>query len=154
VRGILRGVILFLAAFLFLSSALYAEIVTEVGTDGTLTLESGKRISLVGIQMDSEGVSILRVLVQGQDVTMQLIANPLPGAVERAYLYLKAKYLKFPVKLNEIPDEQEVLINEFLVKIGAAKVTEAQDFSRKERFLKAQEEARAKGEGVWSYEVS
>jgi hypothetical protein len=154
VKGFLRGVILFLFVCLTASSALFAEVVTEVATDGTLTLESGKRVSPVGIQMDSEGVSILRVLVQGQDVTMQLIANPAPGAVERAYLYLKAKYLKLPTKLNEIPDEQEVLINEFLVKIGAAKVMETQDFSRKERFLKVQEEARAKGEGVWSYEVS
>lgn len=153
-KGFLRGSILLLFACLTASSALYAEIVTEVGTDGTLTLESGKRISLVGIQMDSEGISILRVLVQGQDVTMQLIANTAPGAVERAYLYLKAKYLKFPNRLNEIPDEQEVLINEFLVKIGAAKVMENQDFSRKDRFLKAQEEARTKGEGIWSYEVS
>ncbi len=150
----LRGFILFLFACLAAASALYAEVVTEVDMDGTLTLESGKRISLVGIQMDSEGTSVLRVLVQGQDVTMQLIANSAPGAVERAYLYLKAKYLKFPTRLNEIPDEQEVLINEFLVKIGAAKVIETQDFSRKERFLKAQEEARTKGEGVWSYEVS
>jgi endonuclease YncB( thermonuclease family) len=103
--------------------------------------------------MDAEGVSVLRVLVRGQDLKFQLLANSSPGAVESAYAYLQAKYVNFPVKLNEVPDEQEVLINEFLVKVGAAKVDEAQDFSRKAKLLKVQSEAKEKGEGVWSYQV-
>jgi endonuclease YncB( thermonuclease family) len=134
--------------------ALYAEIVTEVGADGTLTIEGGKRVVLAGVQMDTEGISVLRVLAQKQDLKLQLIANPVPGTKEAAYVYLQAKYLKFPAKPSDIPDEQEVLLNEFLVKIGAAKVAEAQDFRYKTEFLKIQEEARKKGEGVWSYEVS
>jgi hypothetical protein len=144
---LLPGVCLF-------SSALCAEMVTEVGTDGTLTLESGKQVVLVGVQMDAEGISVLRVLAQKQDLKLQLIAHPVPGAKEFAYAYLKAKYLRLPAKPSEIPDEEEVLINEFLVKIGAARVAETQDFGRKEKFLKVQEEAKKKGEGVWSYEVS
>ena len=135
------------------SSVLCAEIVTEVGTDGTLTLESGKQVVLAGVLMDMEGISVLRVLAQKQDLKLQLIINPVPGAKEFAYAYLKAKYLKFPAKLSDTPDEQEVLINEFLVKIGAAKVAETQDFGHRAKFLKVQEEARKKGEGVWSYEV-
>jgi hypothetical protein len=135
------------------SAALYAEPVAAVEKDGTLTLESGKKIFLVGIGMDTEGISVLRVLAQKQDLKLQLIANPKPGAPEAAYAYLQAKYLKFPVKPNGIPDEEEVLLNEFMVKIGAAKVAEDQDFPRKAHFLKIQAEAKAKGEGVWSYEV-
>lgn len=149
-----KWLFLLLPGLCVFSSVLFAEIVTEVGPDGTLTLESGKQVVLVGIQMDTEGISVLRVLTQKQDLKLQLIADSTPGAKEFAYAYLQAKYLKFPAKLNEIPDEQEVLINEFLVKIGAAKVAEAQDFSRKVKFLKVQEEAKKKGEGVWSYEVS
>jgi hypothetical protein len=149
----MRWFFLLLPGLCVLSSVLFAEIVTEVGTDGTLTLASGKQVALVGVQMDTEGISVLRVLTQKQDLKLQLIAHPTPGAKEFAYAYLQAKYLKFPAKLNEIPDEQEVLINEFLVKIGAAKVVETQDFSRKAQFLKVQEEARKKGEGIWSYEV-
>ncbi|MFH1208749.1 MAG: thermonuclease family protein [Candidatus Omnitrophota bacterium] len=145
---------LLLPGLCLFSSVLRAEIVTEVGTDGTLTLESGKQVVLVGVQMDAEGISVLRVLAQKQDLQLQLITNPVPGAKEFAYAYLKAKYLKFPAKLDDIPDEQEVLINEFLVKVGAAKVAETQDFGQKDKFLKVQEEARKKGEGVWSYEVS
>jgi hypothetical protein len=149
-----RWFLLFLPSLCVFSSVLSAQIVKEVGTDGTLTLEDGKQVVPVGVQMDSEGISILRVLVRKQDVKLQLIASAVPGAKEFAYIYLQAKYLKFPAKLNAIPDEQEVLINEFLVKIGAAKVSETQDFSRKTKFLKVQDEAKKKGEGIWSYEVS
>jgi len=148
-----RWFFLILPGLCVFSSILYAEIVTEVGTDGTLTLESGKRVALAGVQMDTEGISVLRVLVQKQDLRLQLIANPVAGAKDLAYAYLKTKSLKFPSKLNETPGEQEVLINEFLVKLGAAKVLENQNFSHKAKFLKVQEEAKKKGEGVWSYEV-
>ena len=129
-------------------------MVTEVSPDGTLTLESGKRVALVGVLMDSEGASVLRVLVQKQDLRLQLIAHSASaGSSELAYAYLQAKYLKFPAKPNEIPDGQEVLINEFLVKLGAARVAVNQDFRYKDRFLKIQEEAKKKGEGIWSYEI-
>ena len=147
-----------LAVFLFClqlcASTVFAEVVKDVGTDGTLTLESGKQVVLAGVLMDTEGISVLRVLAQKQDLKLQLLSNSAPGAKKSAYAYLQAKYLKFPVKMNEIPGEHEVLLNEFLVKVGAAKVDETQDFSRKAKFLKVQEEARKKGEGVWSYQVS
>ena len=148
-----RWLFLFLPGLCILSSALCAEVVTEVEADGTLTLASGKQVVLAGVQMDTEGISILRVLARKQDLKLRLIASSVPGAKELAYAYLQAKYLRFPAKLNETPGEQEVLINEFLVKVGAAKVDESQDFSHKAAFLKVQEEARKKGEGVWSYEV-
>ncbi|MFH0984599.1 MAG: thermonuclease family protein [Candidatus Omnitrophota bacterium] len=153
-RSTSRCLLWLLTGLCFFSSVLYAEPVAAVENDGTLTLESGKKIFLVGLRMDSEGISVLRVLAQKQDLRLELIANPKPGAPEAAYAYLQAKYLKFPVKPNGIPDEEEVLLNEFLVKTGAAKVAEDQDFGRKPNFLKIQEEAKAKGEGVWSYEVS
>ena len=137
-----------------LPTTLRAEVVSEVETDGTLALESGKRVFLAGIQMDTEGVSVLRVLAQKQDLRFKLIAHPAPGTKQLAYAYLKAKSVRFPAKLNEVPGEREILLNEFLVKIGAAKVAETQDFSQKAKFLKVQEAARKKGEGIWSYEVS
>lgn len=145
--------LLFLAVAGIFSAPLLAEVVREVGPDGTLTMADGKQVSLAGIQMDDEGISVLRVLAQKQDLRLQLIASSAPGAKELAYAYLKAKYLKLPSKPSEIPGEQEVLLNEFLVKMGAAKVAEAQSFRHKAKFLKVQEEARKKGEGVWSYEV-
>ena len=152
-RSKTRSLFLVLTGLCVFSSVVCAEIVTEVGPDGTLTLESGKQVVLAGIHMDSEGISVLRVLVQKQDLRLQLIANAAPGAKESAYAYLQAKLLKFPAKPDDVPGEQEVLINEFLVKLGAAKVAETQEFSRKARFLKVQAEARKKGEGIWSYET-
>ena len=142
------GVVALLAA---LPAVLHAEVVTEVGADGTLKLESGKQVVLAGIQMDADGISVLRVLAQKQDLKFQLLSNSAPGAKESAYAFLQAKYLKFPVKPKGSSDEQEILLNEFLVKIGAARVAEAQDFRHKARFLKAQAEAKRKGEGIWSY---
>jgi endonuclease YncB( thermonuclease family) len=133
---------------------LCAEVVKEISSDGTLTLESGKQVVLAGIKMDTEGVSVLRVLAQKQDLRLQLLANSASGGKESAYAYLQTKYVKFPAKLGEASDEREILLNEFLVKIGAAKVIETQEFRRKADFLKVQEEARKKGEGVWSYEAS
>lgn len=131
----------------------HAEVVTKVDADGTLTLEDGKQVTLAGVQMDTEGVSVLRVLAEKQDLKFQWIANADPEAKECVYAYLQSKYVKFPAKLNEVPGEKEILINEFLVKIGAAQVDETRDFSHKAKFLKIQEEARKKGEGVWSYEA-
>jgi hypothetical protein len=133
---------------------LSAEIVADVGPDGTLTLESGKQVILAGVELDTDGVSVLRVLARKQDLRLQLLSQAAPGAKEFAYAFLQAKYLKFPVKPDGASDEQEILLNEFLVQLGAAKVAEAQDFSRKAKFLKVQAEAKRKGEGVWSYEVS
>ena len=131
---------------------LMAEIVKEVGPDGKLTMEDGKQVFLAGVEMDTEGISVLRVLVQKQDLRLQWIVPSAPEVRKFAYAYLRAKYLKFPAKPDEIPGEKEILINEFLVKLGAAKVAAAQDFSHKAKFLKIQEESKKKGEGIWSYE--
>ena len=135
-------------------ATLHAEVVAKVEADGALALESGKQVVLAGVELDSEGISVLRVLAQKQDLKFQLLPQSLPGAKAYVYAFLQAKYLKFPVKPDGVPDEQEILLNEFLVKVGAAKVAEKQEFSHKEKFLKVQAEAKRKGEGVWSYEVS
>ena len=146
-----RAVILFLFSVGVCNPLASAQVVREVGRDGILTLEGGKQVVLAGIQMDADGISVLRVLAQKQDLKFQLLSKSAPGAKESAYAYLQAKYLKFPVTPKGVSGEQEILLNEFLVKIGAARVAEAQDFSHKARFLKVQAEAKRKGEGIWSY---
>lgn len=153
-RSTTRYLLWLVAGLCFFPRVLCAEPVAEVEKDGTLRLEDGKKVFLVGIRMDSDGVAVLRVLAQKQDLKLQLIKSDKPADKEAAYAYLQAKFVKFPVKPNGIPDEEEVLLNAFLLKTGAAKVDEAQDFGRKEEFLKIQAEAKVKGEGVWSYEVS
>lgn len=147
-----RSLFFFIGSFCLFTGVLFAEVVTDVGKDGTLVLADGKSVVLAGIQMDEEGVSVLRVLAQKQDVKLQLVPAPTSGGKQAAYVYLESKFVKFPEKLGEGPGEQEVLLNEFLLKVGAAKVVEGQEFSRKAKFLKVQADAKKKGEGVWSYE--
>jgi len=154
VRSFVRCLFLICVGVIVPSALLFAALVKDVGADGTLNFEDGKRVVLAGIQMDEEGISVLRVLAQKQDVKLQLIPGTLPDGKKSGYAYLQSKYIKFPEKAGVIPAQQEVLLNEFLVKVGAAKVVETQTFSQKARFLKVQAEARKKGEGVWSYEPS
>ena len=153
-RSVTGSLILLAVGMSIIPSVLFAEVVTEVRADGTLNLADGKSVVLAGIQMDEEGISVLRVLSLKQDVKLQLITGTSADGKESAYVYLRSKYVKFPEKSGVEPGEQEVLLNEFLLKVGAAKVAEAQEFSHKAKFLKIQEEAREKGEGVWSYEFS
>lgn len=134
------------------SSFLFAEVVKEVDPDGTLTLESGRKVVLAGLQMDEEGISVLRVLGQKKDVRIEVAAPLTAGAKEQVFAYLQAQSLNFPARSNENPHSNEIMLNEFLIQTGAARVADAQMFSRKEKFLKLQEEAKKKGQGVWSYE--
>lgn len=131
---------------------LFAEFVAEVGPDGTLAFEDGKKVALAGIQMDEEGISILRVLARKQDVRVEILTNvKSPDGGECGYIYLNTKSIKMPYRPTETAGKKEMMLNKFLIGLGAARVDEGQDFSQKKMFLEAQEEARGKGEGVWSY---
>lgn len=145
-------VLLFAFSIFFFSGLLHAAVVEEIGPDGALILEDGKKLSLAGVQMDEEGISVLRVLAHKQDVRseiLQTVRDDRGG--ECAYVYLNTKSIKVPFKTSAVTGQKEVMLNEFLISLGAAKVNEAQEFSKKSMFLKAQEEAKKKGEGVWSY---
>lgn len=133
---------------------LLAAVVTDVEPDGTMTLQDGKRVALAGVRMDEEGARILKVLAKGQDVRVELILGSQSGGKESAYVYLQSKFLKFPWKPSSNPEEREIFLNEFLVQLGAAKVAEDHDFGHNAQFLKVQDEARQKGEGIWSYQFS
>jgi len=142
----------FALLFCLVPAALFAEIVSEVSPDGVMALEDGKKVSLAGVQMDAEGASVLRVLTSKQDVRIEILktVRDQKGG-ECAYAYLKAKSIKMPFKNAEVTGEEEVLLNEFLLELGAAKVDATQDFAKKSRFLAIEEKAKKKGEGVWSY---
>lgn len=136
---------------LALAASAFADVVKEVGPDGTLTLESGRKIILAGVELDVEGVSVLKVLAKNQDLRVQKVDLSAAGSEEYAYAYMTAKSLNFPFAPDELAGQEEVMLNEFLLQTGAAKVKEGQDFLQKTRFLKLQEQAKEKGEGVWSY---
>lgn len=140
------------AVMLLMPPVLFAEIVKEVSPEGVLIMEDGRKFALAGVVMDAEGASVLRVLAQKQDVRLEVL-NSVKAADggECAYAHLTAKAQSFPSGSGKTAGEEEVALNEFLIRTGSAKVDASQDFARKEKFLKLQEEARRKGEGVWSY---
>lgn len=130
---------------------IFAEIVKEIGPDGILILQDGKKVVLAGVLLDEEGLTVLRVLAKNQDLRFHKVLIAGTDSKEYVYAYLMAKSFRFPFKANELSDQKEVMLNEFLLRTGAARVMEKQDFGEKEKFLKIQEEAMKKGEGLWSY---
>ena len=146
----LLGIVFSLVAGLTLASAM---IVEKVGSDGRLTLEDGNQVSLAGIKMDAEGASILRVLAEKQNVQIVILKTVQDDkGGNSVYAYLNAKSITLPFTESGLEGQEEILLNRFLVRLGAAKVDETQEFAKKDEFLKVQSEAKKKGEGVWSYE--
>lgn len=147
------GCILF-CAVLLCPAVLRAEVVTEVRTDGVLLFQDGSSVRLAGITMDEFGVTVLRILAMGKNVkTVREDALATVGSPTPVYAYLRTRILPFPVTANA-GREEEVLLNAFLVTQGAARVDEGRAFAEKDRFLMLQENARAAGMGIWSYEKS
>lgn len=149
-----KVLICLLVFFGMMPSWIFAEIVKEVAPDGTLTFASGKKVALVGIRLDAEGVSVLKAIAVNQDVKVRGADIPAGKSGEYVYAYVHAKSIKFPALADELARYDVVMLNKFLIAFGAARVAEGQVFDQKKEFLKLQKEAKKKGEGVWSYEVS
>lgn len=151
-KAVVFGCLILFAA----ASPLFAETVQSVDAqDGGLLLQDGRKVYLAGIQLDEQGVSIVRVLTEKQNIRIkELLGLTPPDGKTLIWAYLDTRSLKFPPGARESVVEREVMLNEFLIRIGAAKVSEGQEFDRKKNFLKFQDEAKKRGEGVWSYEKS
>lgn len=147
-----RCLVAVLLGMLLFTGRLLAETVKEVRPDGTLVLDNGRMVALAGIQLDLEGVSVLRVIARNQNLRLREEPGAPRGGLVSVYAYLRAKFLKFSALAAERTHEEEIMLNAFLLEHGAARVAEGSDFAEKDRFLKIQEAARKKGEGVWSYE--
>ena len=134
------------------SPVLFAERITDISSEGVLTLENGQRVSLAGVVLDAHGASILRVLTYQQNANVEVLRETRgAGGSECAYVYLKSRSLDFPFAVGRTADERDMMLNEFLLQLGAARVDENQEFAHKKKFLLIQEEASKKGEGIWSY---
>lgn len=141
-----------LALMLVSPFVLRAEVVTEVLPDGTLLLEGGTSVVLSGVRIDEEGISVLRVLARGQNLRIRPETPAASGPKPSVYAYLRAKSLKFPHRADAPSEEEEVMLNAFLISQGAARVAEGEPFAEKDHFLNLQEQAKKAGSGVWSYE--
>ena len=92
-------IVLFLGILLAIGTmTAFAAIVAEVGSDGSITLEDGKVVSLAGVEMDAEGASILRVLAKKQDIQIEILQS-LQDEKGRdcVYAYLDTKSISLPL---------------------------------------------------------
>ena len=139
---------------LFGASNLFAEKITQVREDGSMSLESGKIISLAGIDLPPESMPLLSILITNKEVDVQEAKKvPKISDAEPVYLYVRASELEMPFK-GANPRDSRVLINRFLLEIGAATLQPGFIADKEVEFKDAEAGARKRGEGVWSYETA
>ena len=138
----------------------FAERIKAILEDGGLQLESGDRIILEGIQLAPEAIPILSILVLQKEVELEYEFSPSKGLntdkdLPAAYLFVKTSELDFPFNKQAAGmRKKRVMVNELLLKLGAARVAKDAVFKSKEGFTQLESVARKKGEGIWSYELS
>ena len=150
-----RSVLVFLVLFLAGagSSLTYAERVKGIRKAGILELSDGRLVRLGGIELAPESGRLLPAFLAGRDVDVQYDeAWPeVPGAARAAYLYVVTRGMKLPFAPNAPPKKNRVLLNAMMLALGAGRVEQGGDFKQRGLFLRAEAEAREKGEGIWSY---
>ena len=131
------------------------ERIVAIRSDGTLETEGGRKIVLGGITLPEEGVKILSVLIASREIEIKTdddFGEASEGNVLPVYAYTSLHEADFPLKAGDEPRKNKVLLNEFLISLGAARVREDISFKWRDRFLKLQETARQEGRGIWSYQ--
>lgn len=140
-----------LSFFLFLPSGFSAKIIS-IDRNGELRLENGERVRLAGLELPSETLPILRILLAGQEVRIEKEKGKEGESVPPVYLFVSARILNLPFLAGDNPAEKEILLNQFLLSLGAARVAPLAQFSKRKTFLEIEARARTAGKGIWSYE--
>lgn len=146
------------AVFLFILSLfqlpfennLQAANVKIIHEDGTLELQSGEKINLAGIELAPESLRLLPPLLAGREVDIEYVHHPGIPTKTLAYLYVTTPIAHLPLASQTKPEEKKIMINEFLISIGAAKTSKLEG-KHKDRFEKIEAEAQRSGQGIWSY---
>ena len=144
---------LFVFSFILLGSIPapgFSQHVKSIEPQGSIILENGKSICLAGLKLSEESHPFLAALLSKKDVDFEGETEGNPCG----YLYVNTSELPLPFKLGEQPEAKRYMVNEVLLKTGAAKVdgdTKA-IFKLKEKFLALEAEAKQTGQGIWSYE--
>lgn len=134
----------------FFSPSLYADHVKAINPDGTLVLESGKIVCLLGLELSEEAPRFLPALLSKKDVDFEE-GEKIDGN-SCGYLYVNTSQMEVPFKAGESPDAKRFMVNEVLLKTGTAKVKSGKPFKHMEKFIALETEARKLGQGIWSYE--
>ena len=148
-RALGMGVIV----FFFAASNLLALQAKKIDSRGTIFLDDNRKISLAGIELSPDFFSILSIILAGRDISFQKDAV-LPASesgVIPGYVTVDTSEIDLPFEPN-VQHKRHVMINEFLISLGIAKVATALDFKRKVSFLELEQSAKERGSGLWSYE--
>lgn len=136
--------------------AVHAERIETVLSDGSLKLQTGEAVYLAGLETANESFTMLNMLVKDKDADIQY-EDSLPSKANgsrAAYVFVPVHEIRFPFRGVPKPEENKILINEFLLLLGAARVDLNRNFRRFHEFQKAEDDAKLRGEGVWSYDES
>ncbi|MDP3921373.1 MAG: thermonuclease family protein [Candidatus Omnitrophota bacterium] len=132
-----------------------AEQVVRVSEEGILVLGTDESVMLAGVQLSPETIRMLPALLAGKDVTVKRddeLSETDSFAATPVYLYIDANEINFPFEPGGKYKTTRMMINEWLLSIGAARVPRRYVFEKRNEFLKVQEEAKNRADGIWSYE--
>ena len=137
---------------LFSGSAL-AEQIKTIYLNGEIQLSNGEKAVLAGLHLTEEGVTLLGALIASKEVEVQNEKDRSDSPLKPVYLSIKTQELDFPFFNKDEFKGKKVMVNELLLAWGAAIVDEKAHFKKKGKYLEIQNQARKKGEGLWSYET-
>ena len=162
-----RIILIGLISWWILPNALAADKVTKVFSDGQLEINNEYRVELAGIEIAPEAIRTLPIIVSGKEVIVELehgnshSTSPLnismetnPSHLKEAYVYLDTEEIEVPYTLANQIQRRRIMLNEFLIAVGGAKVRRGNDSQRSQNFKMLQDAAKADEQGIWSYEVS
>lgn len=143
---------------------LSAEKITEVNDEGALVLANGGQVMLAGVECSEEGRGELAFLAEGKDARIEVLDPAAKsssedslkddggGAPQQAYVFVRQAGLMLPYIPSKSPEIQEVMLNEILLSLGAAKVRGGENHPRGVHFKELETQAQKSGQGIWSYE--
>lgn len=144
--------VLFLCFFIA-SPPARAERVTALKEGGVMQLDTGRTVKLAGLEIPPESLAVLSILLGGRDIEVAFEKDAASeGGPEPVYIFVKTDQITKPETSDKDQSGQRVMVNEFLLGIGAAKLIPGMTGKYTQDFERAQEDAKKKGYGVWSYE--
>ncbi len=136
-----------------------ADSLLSINDKNQITLKSGKKIALKGIELAPESQTVLDVLISGKELDFEEdgLASQGSGGLENefkpVYLYVTTSQALLPVLPGKPNEISRIMVNEWLLRVGAAQIKMNELSAEKAmEFQKIQDQAKNEGQGIWSYE--
>ena len=139
------------------SEIIFICVGTPSRPDGSLELDNDRVVAFAGIRLSEGAMRILPILLADRQVELELEASlslESPENIILAYVFVQTRELQFPFKESDKPRVKRVMVNQSLLEMGAASVSETSSFKMKNHFIEIQNKAKKDGQGIWSYVIS